>query len=132
MADIADLIKKLMELTPTEFIPSPVQYNLYWDARHPNQGGTGRVIRDSQYPGAGHYRLTDSFGETQDALDAQEPPLLVGSAIHDMDPDEDHFDMLAKLQEKQYANPGGTPMFAPDDSGRLSFSPGIFPAEDDE
>jgi len=84
---------------------------LYWDARHPSRGGTQRVESSVGAPSADHYRLVDSLEEAQDVMGRGEHPLLVGN-LADIDPNEIDPGVLRKLQEDQWAAPGGTPLFS--------------------
>ena len=84
---------------------------LYWDARHPSRGGTQRVGSSVGAPSADHYRLVDSLEEAQSIFDRGEKPLMVGN-LRDINPDEIDPTVLRKLQEDQWAAPGGTPLFS--------------------
>jgi len=83
---------------------------LYWDARHPTQGGTQRVESSVGAPSADHYRLVDSMEEGHDVLGRGEKPLLIGN-LEDINPDEIDPRVLRQLQEDQWAAPGGTPLW---------------------
>ena len=93
-------------------LPAPQRERpgLYWDARHPSQGGTQRVESSIGAPSADHYRLVDSMEEANDVMGRGEKPLLIGN-IGDINPDDIDPQVLRQLQEDQWAAPGGTPLF---------------------
>lgn len=84
--------------------------NLYWDARHPSQGGTGRVETSMEAPSPDHYRLVDSLDEASQVIQKGERPLLIGN-LSGINPDEIDPGILRSFQESQWAAPNGIPLF---------------------
>jgi hypothetical protein len=108
--------------------PLPERPGLYWDARHPTQGGTQRVTTSPGAPSADHYRLVDSLEEAETIFGRGEKPLLIGN-LHDLDPDTLDPGVLRQLQEDQWAAPNGIPLFS--DQGINFHSPLADPGRDE-
>ena len=96
---------------------------LYWDARHPSQGGAGRVETFPGSPSQDHYRLVDSVDEAQWVLDQGELPIVFPQPINDVDPARLSPSLLSRLQQEQYAAPGGEPMFILGTAGQMTMNP---------
>lgn len=99
----------------------PVEGGLYWDARHPSKGGSGKVGRYPTSPSADFYRLVDSLEEADHVFKRGERPILLENLM-DVTPETLDFNTLAGLQEKQWANPGGEPMFT-----ETGINPNVWP-----
>ena len=79
-------------------------WGLWWDARHPVEGGTGTV--SSGYPQPGHYAIADSLEHAQDLINRGHVPLVVPGDHRYIDPASFDIRKLVALQQEQYAAPG--------------------------
>ena len=61
-------------------------------------------------PSADHYRLVGSLEDAASVFGRGEKPLLVGG-LQDINPDEIDPGVLRQFQERQWAAPGGVPLF---------------------
>jgi hypothetical protein len=107
---LLDLLRELGGLGLLPAAPMTNPNGLYWDARHPTQGGTQRVGSFPAAPSPDYYRLVDSLEEAESIFGRGERPLLI-SNLHDVDPDAIDPNALRKFQEDQWAAPNGVPLF---------------------